>query len=138
MATTHSRPPRPVRGALNQEKLNEIVTRARDEHDQRLQGYREQALRLYPWVCTRCGRGFTPETVHDLTVHHRDHNHDNNPPDGSNWELLCRYCHDNEHARYTDAVLGEGMTLGSEPEGSATFKPFADLKAKLKREPRNG
>src|ERR1044071_1959021 len=29
-----------------------------------------------------------------------DHNHDNNPPDGSNWELLCLYCHDNEHQRY--------------------------------------
>ena len=62
MATTHSRPPRPVRGALNQEKLNEIVTRARDEHDQRLQGYREQALRLYPWVCTRCGRDGSAST----------------------------------------------------------------------------
>ncbi|MFA7667514.1 MAG: HNH endonuclease, partial [Burkholderiaceae bacterium] len=22
---------------------------------------------------------------------------DDNPPDGSNWELLCLYCHDNEH-----------------------------------------
>ena len=32
-------------------------------------------------------------------MHHKDHNHDNNPPDGSNWELLCLYCHDNEHSR---------------------------------------
>jgi hypothetical protein len=23
----------------------------------------------------------------------------NNPPDGSNWENLCVYCHDDEHHR---------------------------------------
>jgi hypothetical protein len=43
--------------------------------------------------------------VRELTVHHRDHNHDNNPPDGSNWELLCLYCHDNEHQRQLEAAL---------------------------------
>jgi hypothetical protein len=32
-------------------------------------------------------------------VHHRDGNHQNNPPDGSNWENLCAYCHDDEHSR---------------------------------------
>jgi len=45
----------------------------------------------------------------ELTVHHRDHNHDNNPKDGSNWEWLCIYCHDNEHSNLVDAehsVLG--------------------------------
>ncbi|QTG90742.1 HNH endonuclease, partial [Vibrio furnissii] len=26
-----------------------------------------------------------------------DHDHTNNPEDGSNWELLCLYCHDHEH-----------------------------------------
>jgi hypothetical protein len=28
----------------------------------------------------------------------------NNPPDGSNWENLCVYCHDDEHSR---DLLGE-------------------------------
>ncbi len=25
------------------------------------------------------------------------------PEDGSNWELLCLYCHDHEHSKYTEA-----------------------------------
>lgn len=88
---------------------------------------------MYPWICGRCQREFTRENLHELTVHHRDHNHDNNPPDGSNWELLCLYCHDNEHARYVDAVSGSdhSATLASEPQPHANYKPFADLKALL-------
>ncbi len=39
-----------------------------------------------------------------LTVHHIDGNPNNNPPDGSNWENLCVYCHDDEHSRQ---LLGE-------------------------------
>ncbi len=35
-----------------------------------------------------------PSFLGQLTAHHRDHNHDDNPPDGSNWEWLCLYCHD--------------------------------------------
>ena len=56
-------------------------------------------------------REFTRANVSQLTVHHRDHNHDNNPPDGSNWELLCLYCHDNEHSRYLEADRGAGITV---------------------------
>ena len=54
--------------------------------------YREQALKIYPWICGRGGREFTHANLRELTVHHRDHDHDNIPPDGSNWELLCLYC----------------------------------------------
>src|SRR5690606_34882523 len=71
-------------------------------YSQREQGYREKALKMFPWVCGRCGREFSGKRLSELTVHHKDHNHDNNPEDGSNWELLCLYCHDNEHSRYTD------------------------------------
>jgi len=71
--------------------------------------------------------------VRELTVHHRDHNHDNNPPDGSNWELLCLYCHDNEHQRQLEAVAGAGSRA---VDGrAATHTPFADLKALLARGP---
>jgi len=64
-----------------------------------------------------------------LTVHHRDHNHDNNPPDGSNWELLCLYCHDNEHQRQLEAT---GDTSHIRAGSSvATHSPFANLKALL-------
>ena len=106
---------------------------------QREQGYREQALKIYPWICGRCAREFTRENVHQLTVHHRDHNHDNNPKDGSNWELLCIYCHDNEHARELDAEAArragaaEGGPAGGPAGARATSQPFADLKELLAR-----
>lgn len=87
-------------------------------------------MKLYPWVCGRCAREFTRENLRELTVHHRDHNHDNNPPDGSNWELLCLYCHDNEHSRYIDSDYGDAAT--DAPNSGATHNPFADLAAMLK------
>jgi HNH endonuclease len=115
-------------------KLDRIVAEARRAAETRERGYREQALKLYPWICGRCGREFTRANVRELTVHHRDHNHDNNPRDGSNWELLCLYCHDNEHQRQLEATGG-----GSSPSvGSrvSTYAPFADLKALLaKKQP---
>ena len=66
-------------------------------------GYREKALKIYPWVCGRCSREFVYSNLRELTVHHIDHDHTNNPEDGSNWELLCLYCHDHEHSKYTEA-----------------------------------
>lgn len=60
-------------------------------------GYREKALKLFPWVCGRCSREFVYSNLRELTVHHIDHDHSNNPEDGSNWEMLCLYCHDHEH-----------------------------------------
>lgn len=63
-------------------------------------GYRARALKLFPHVCASCGREFTGQKIRELTVHHKDHNHQNNPPDGSNWELLCIYCHDHEHEKH--------------------------------------
>jgi len=114
-------------------RLDRIVAEARRNREQREKTYREQTLRIHPWICGRCAREFTRASLHLLTVHHKDHNHDNNPPDGSNWELLCIYCHDNEHARYLDAAgRGEAMP-GGEQESPATYRPFADLKALLKR-----
>ena len=86
---------------------------------------------MYPWVCGRCAREFNHENLRELTVHHRDHNHDNNPPDGSNWELLCIYCHDNEHARYVEA--GHGESPREQVTDTATHQPFADLAALLKQ-----
>lgn len=31
-----------------------IVQAARKNADERAKGYREQALKLYPWICGRC------------------------------------------------------------------------------------
>ncbi|MBI3069259.1 MAG: HNH nuclease family protein [Betaproteobacteria bacterium] len=113
-------------------RLDSIVAEARRNREQREKTYREQALKIHPWICARCGREFTHRTLHMLTVHHKDHDHDNNPPDGSNWELLCIYCHDNEHARYLDHIAGGGSAPRGEQESQATYKPFADLKELLK------
>lgn len=35
-------------------------------------GYREKALKIYPWVCGRCSREFVYSNLRELTVHHID------------------------------------------------------------------
>lgn len=114
------------------DKLDKIVAEARRYREQREQGYRERALKLYPWICGRCGREFSRENLQELTVHHKDHDHDNNPTDGSNWELLCLYCHDNEHMKYSDRVrYGSGIAIDEQPRPKDEHQPFADLKSLL-------
>jgi hypothetical protein len=95
--------------------------------------YREQALKIYPWICGRCAREFTAANVRELTVHHRDHNHANNPPDGSNWELLCVYCHDNEHQRQLEAQAGNTHAPANTPSAPATYSPFENLRELMKK-----
>ncbi len=103
--------------------------------------YRQEALKLLPWICARCAREFDGKRLRELTVHHKDGDHHNNPPDGSNWELLCIYCHENEHARYEDS-----KNSGSEPKTSGrkarqnrgsdpigTHRPLAGLGELLKK-----
>ncbi len=116
-------------------KLDRVVEEARRARDERDAGYRERALKLYPWVCGRCGRAFTRENLRELTVHHKDMNHDNNPTDGSNWELLCLYCHDNEHQKYEEhaAAVAAGRSGGGDAPKPATHRPFGDLEALLKK-----
>ncbi|WP_036798175.1 MULTISPECIES: YajD family HNH nuclease [Photobacterium] len=97
------------------------------------QGYREKALKLFPWVCGRCSREFVYSNLRELTVHHVDHDHTNNPEDGSNWELLCLFCHDHEHEKYTEheQQMGSVVKAGEDDHEPATFNPFADLKAMM-------
>jgi 5-methylcytosine-specific restriction endonuclease McrA len=114
---------------INQGKLDAIVAKARSDAEMRKRGYREQALKLYPWVCGRCARSFTRANLIELTVHHKNHNHDDNPADGSNWELLCVYCHDNEHSRYIDYVPND---LPATQPDVATTNPFANLAALMR------
>ncbi len=121
---------KPTKRQPDMDKLDQVVAEARKARDDREQGYRERALKMYPWICGRCGREFSHANLRELTVHHRDHNHDNNPPDGSNWELLCLYCHDHEHQKLLDAAHG---SLGGKGGDSATFNPFAGLGDLLKK-----
>ena len=116
----------------NNEKQRRIVTDALRDRAQREKTYREKALKMYPWVCARCGREFSGKKLRELTVHHKDHNHDYNPPDGSNWELLCLYCHENEHCRYVDSASYSEVTAGETKPSDSGYRPFADLEALLK------
>ncbi len=127
------RPVGPKAGSNRSEKLEKIISMARSDAGARQAGYRAQSLKIHPWVCARCGRAFDQENLTELTVHHKDHNHDNNPANGSNWENLCVYCHDNEHARYTDHLAADGMDTASEPDSAATHNPFAHLKELLQK-----
>ena len=117
---------------IEKEKTDQIIAEARRNQELREQSYRGQALKMYPWICGRCQREFDHKNVSELTVHHKDHNHDNNPPDGSNWELLCLYCHDNEHSRYEEMRFGTSdASQATAP--AATFNPFANLKEMMKK-----
>jgi len=113
-------------------KMNQIVSEARQDRARLEKTYRERALKMFPKLCARCGREFSGKKIRELTVHHKDHNHDNNPPDGSNWELLCIYCHDNEHSRHEVAEAYGEATPDHEREPSSIHRPFADLEALLK------
>lgn len=94
---------------------------------QRRQSYRMRALALFPHICGRCAREFSGARLRELTVHHKDHDHNNNPPDGSNWELLCLYCHDHEHEKFRMAGHGNGGDDNTFP--TSTFTPFENLGA---------
>jgi 5-methylcytosine-specific restriction endonuclease McrA len=113
----------------DQSRLDRVVAEARRHSNEREAAYRERALKLFPWICGRCAREFSGVRLRELTVHHKDHNHDNNPLDGSNWELLCIYCHENEHARLLDEAARARVPGAQGPV--ATHNPFADLQARL-------
>ncbi|MBP6626947.1 MAG: YajD family HNH nuclease [Arenimonas sp.] len=118
---------------MSSQDVDRILAQARRDAAQRDLGYRERALKMYPWICGRCAREFSRANLQELTVHHRNHDHDFNPGDGSNWELLCVYCHDNEHSRLIDHT-GVSAQDAEDKTVAATSNPFANLKSLLKRE----
>lgn len=115
----------------NPEEQARISAELRRDAALRRQGYRDRALQVLPHICARCGREFSGKRLRELTVHHKDHNFKNNPPDGGNWELLCLYCHDHEHEKFRI----EGHDLASLPEDngpSAGFQVFEGLDKLIK------
>ena len=111
---------------LNIKTFDQVHAEQREYIARRERGYREQALKLFPWICGRCTREFTRTNLRELTVHHINHDHGFNPADGSNWELLCVYCHDEEHTKFENFVRYGGSSEGSRE--SAKHSPFAGLK----------
>jgi 5-methylcytosine-specific restriction endonuclease McrA len=114
------KPADPARRAQLQAELrHDIATRQ--------EGYREKALRILPHVCASCGRSFDGKRLKELTVHHKDHNHNNNSPDGSNWELLCIYCHDHEHEKTLLGGYYEGARAQKDTLKPSIFSQFSAL-----------
>jgi hypothetical protein len=109
------------------EKLSRFYEELRRERQQTHRSYRDRALAILPHVCAVCGREFEGKKLRELTVHHKDHDHDNNPPDGSNWELLCIYCHDELHERGDDAQWYGESSPPAGKKSSAGFKAFEGL-----------
>ncbi len=87
--------------------LDALVREAAQSARARQQDYRARSLALHGWVCAKCGRDFDANNLHLMTVHHKNGNHHDNPPDGSNWENLCVDCHEDEHSR---GLLGDYVT----------------------------
>ena len=118
-----------------EQKHARVLAELRRDAALRQRSYRERALNLFPHICARCGREFAGKRLRELTVHHKDHNHDNNPPDGSNWELLCLYCHDYEHEKLLSVSRHEASNDDSGSTPPSTFQPFEDLDSLLKKPP---
>ena len=120
---------------MDTDKHKQILEEVLRNRELREKTYRDKALKLFPHVCAKCGREFSGKKLKELTVHHRDHDHENNPPDGSNWELLCIYCNDNEHSRHLDSEwCGDETTVpGGGREPDSAYKPFADLASLMKK-----
>lgn len=115
--------------------LGEVIRELKDNVSMSSgEGYRERSLAIHGLVCARCGKTFEQKDRRLLTVHHKDGNHHNNPADGSNWENLCVYCHDDIHSRETlgDYLGGsggrgsKGDVVYQDEEASSGFGTLAD------------
>ncbi|MBN2163780.1 MAG: HNH nuclease family protein [Pontiellaceae bacterium] len=103
-------------------KNRDELDRIHQQMAEREKGYRAMALKLFPHVCGSCGREFSGGKLKELTVHHKDHNHQNNPPDGNNWELLCIYCHDHEHEKHKMRGFGSSDNQSVKLGGFSAFE----------------
>jgi predicted HNH restriction endonuclease len=114
---------KPVLPVMEAEKSAEETVREIKKSQKSPAGedYRERSLAINSLICARCGREFTESQRKLLTVHHKDGNHHNNPADGSNWENLCVYCHEDVHSR---GVLAE--YLGDKAHGREVSLVYDD------------
>jgi hypothetical protein len=111
-----------------------MLAELRRDVAQRKSSYRMRALKILPHICGSCGREFEGKRLKELTVHHKDHNHNNNPPDGSNWELLCIYCHDHEHEKQKDGKYMNSGSASVEFEASGFGNPFDNLDSLMNKD----
>jgi 5-methylcytosine-specific restriction endonuclease McrA len=132
-----------VRDRVKTNRSIDDVVRGIKREQKKIPGedYRERSLALYGLVCARCGREFDDSKRHLLTVHHKDGDHNNNPLDGSNWENLCVYCHEDVHSRgmladYLEGASGQreyGPVHGDSKSATATSSGTGLLGEKLRK-----
>lgn len=130
-------------GSVPGKSAEELSREFRESAARAAEEYRQRSLALHGAVCARCGRDFSGKDLRLLTVHHRDGDHHNNPADGSNWENLCVYCHDDAHSRgvlaehVSGAPRREGGRAGPEEPGEAVRASLGDvLRAALEKKGR--
>jgi len=121
----------------NDDAASRLLAEAKVARQERERSYRGMALKLFPPICGRCGREFSGKRLRELTVHHKDGNHENNPPNGSNWELLCIYCHDEQHGStldfYERGDLGPARDT-TPPLRQRPFEKLAELMKDMKKD----
>ena len=108
-------------------KKNDPLEKMYRELAEKENSYRAKALKMFPHICGSCSREFSGKNLKELTVHHKDHNHDHNPPDGSNWELLCIYCHDHEHEKHKMKGYGGTSDDSFKAGGFSAFEGLGAL-----------
>ena len=116
----------------DRERMAKLLANMRQEKAEKANTYREQALKLFPHLCGRCGKAYSGKTLGELTVHHKDGDHFNNPRDGANWELLCVACHENEHGTLEQRRNYEGTESHRGAENPLGYEAFGALKDLLK------
>lgn len=117
-------------------KRSDNLQQIHQQISEKEKGYRAKALKMYPHLCGSCSREFSGAKLKELTVHHKDHNHENNPPDGSNWELLCLYCHDNEHEKHRMKGFGGAVENTFKGEGFSAFDGLDSLLSDIGKDER--
>jgi len=46
----------PKKTGIEDHRLDQVVAAARRDRESREKTYRERALKMFPWICARCGR----------------------------------------------------------------------------------
>ena len=89
-------------GPVTIRKKRENAWRCNRAHVPRNRIPKNKPYRKYKgFFCNRCG--FVALVPHQLDVHHKDHNHDNNDP--TNLETVCANCHRLIHALDNGATV---------------------------------
>lgn len=112
---------------IDKDRKKKFFDQMKRDQRERDAGYRAQALKMFPHMCEKCGREFSGKDLRELTVHHKDGNHFNNPPDGSNWAMLCLYCHDDEHGTLEQRGIRDAGDFALTKDDSLLHNPFEKL-----------